>query len=154
MKMTEHEKQEFLVAFGNRIRKLRTDKQLSLDELARKCGYTSENARSSIQKIEAGKSDIPASKIKALAQALEVPIGEIMGWYDEWDKKFDTQHISKSVELIELIEEQHGKAITEAFTMYIQLDSDDQGEIRGEMKQMLKGEKYSIQKESSNGKAI
>ena len=149
--MTEHEKQEFLVAFGNRIRKLRTDKQLSLDELARKCGYTSENARSSIQKIEAGKSDIPASKIKALAQALEVPIGEIMGWYDEWDKKFDTQHISKSVELIE---EQHGKAITEAFTMYIQLDSDDQGEIRGEMKQMLKGEKYSIQKESSNGKAM
>ena len=152
--MTEHEKQEFLVAFGNRIRKLRTDKQLSLDELARKCGYTSENARSSIQKIEAGKSDIPASKIKALAQALEVPIGEIMGWYAEWDKKFDTQHISKSVELIELIEEQHGKAITEAFTMYIQLDSDDQEEIRGEMKQMLKGEKYSIQKESSNGKAM
>ena len=145
--MTEHEKQEFLVAFGNRIRKLRTDKQLSLDELSRKCGYTSENARSSIQKIEAGKSDIPASKIKALAQAWEVPIGEIMGWYDEWDQKFDTEHISKSVELIELIEEQHGKTTTEAFTMYIQLDNDDQGEIRGEMKQMLKSEKYSVKKE-------
>ena len=148
--MTEHEKQEFLVAFGNRIRKLRTDKQLSLDELARKCGYTSENARSSIQKIEAGKSDIPASKIKLLAQALEVPIGEIMGWYDEWDNQFNTEHISKSVELFELIEEQHGKAASEAFTMYIQLDSDDQGEVRGEMKQMLKADKYSVKKELKN----
>ena len=70
-----------------------------------------------------------------------------MGWYDEWDQKFDTEHISKSVELIELIEEQHGKTTTEAFTMYIQLDNDDQGEIRGEMKQMLKSEKYSVKKE-------
>lgn len=152
--MTEHEKQEFLVAFGNRIRKLRTDKQLSLDELARKCGYTSENARSSIQKIESGKSDIPASKIKALAQALEVPVGKIMGWYDEWDKSFDTEYLSKNSKLIELIEEQHGKTAMEAFEMYIQLDNDDQGEIRGEMKQMLKADKYSIQKESSEGKAI
>lgn len=148
--MTEHEKQEFLIAFGNRIRKLRTDKQLSLDELARKCGYTSENARSSIQKIEAGKSDIPASKIKALAQALEVPIGEIMGWYDEWDEKFDTQHISKSVELIELIEEQHGKEVGKAFTMYIQLDDMDQGKIVERMEVLLEAEKYSVKKELKN----
>lgn len=152
--MTEHEKQEFLIGFGNRIRKLRTNKQLSLDELARKCGYNSENARSSIQKIEAGKSDIPASKIKLLAQALEVPIGEIMGWYDEWDNKFNTENISKSVELFELIEKEHGKSAGEAFTIYVQLDPEDQGEIRGEMKQMLKSEKYSIQKESSNGEVM
>ncbi len=152
--MTNGEKQEFLVAFGNRIKKLRTDKQLSLDELARKCGYTSENARSSIQKIEAGKSDIPASKIKLLAQALEVPIGEIMGWYDEWDNQFDTEHISKSVKLIELIEEQYGNKTSEAFAMFVQLDSDDQSEIRGEMKQMLKTDKYSVKKESSGGVAI
>lgn len=148
--MTEHEKQEFLIAFGNRIRKLRTEKQLSLDELARKCGYTSENARSSIQKIEAGKSDIPASKIKALAQALEVPVGEIMGWYDEWDKQFDTKHISKGAELIELIEEQHGKEVGKAFTMYVQLDDMDQGKIVERMEVLLEADKYSVKKELWN----
>lgn len=152
--MTEHEKQEFLIAFGNRIRKLRTDKQLSLDELARKCGYTSENARSSIQKIEAGKSDIPASKIKMLAQALEVPIAEIMGWYDEWDNQFDTEHISKSVELFELMEEQHGKEVREAFTMYVQLDGVDRIKVNERMEILLEDEKYSVKKESSGKKAI
>ncbi len=81
--MTENEKQKILIAFGNRIRKLRTEKQMSQDELAKKSGYNSENARSSIQKIEAGKSDIPASKIKSLAKALDVPVSEIMGWADE-----------------------------------------------------------------------
>lgn len=143
--MTNQEKQKFLIDFGNRIKKLRTERQMSLDELARKCGYTSDNARSSIQKIEAGKSDVPASKIVLLAKALNVPIGCIMGWWDEFDQKFDTESISKSIEqfeLIALIEKQHGKTASEAAAMYLKLDMEDQAEIRGEMKQMLKSDKY------------
>lgn len=77
-----------------------------------------------------------------------------MGWYDEFDKKYDTQKIQKEINLIEQIEQQHGKTASEAFGMYVQLDSDDQGEIRGEMKQMLKAEKYSAKDGSSSGKAI
>ena len=50
--------------------------------------------------------------------------------------------------------EQHGKTASEAFGLYTQLDSDDQGEIRGEMKHMLKSDKYSTQEGSLNGKAI
>ena len=53
--MTDTEKQKFLADFGNRIRQLRIEKQMSLDELARKCGYTSDNARSSIQKLKPEK---------------------------------------------------------------------------------------------------
>lgn len=155
--MTDNEKQEFLIAFGNRVRQLRTEKQMSLDELARKCGYTSDNARSSIQKIEAGKSDIPASKIRLIAKALEVPVSVIMGWCDEWDSSFDTEHLqfeTKKCELDSAIEEFYGSSATEALSLYSQLDNDDQGEIRGEMKQMLKDEKYSVKKESSSGKAM
>lgn len=155
--MTDHEKQEFLIAFGNRVRQLRTEKQMSLDELARKCGYTSDNARSSIQKIEAGKSDIPASKIRLIAKALEVPVSVIMGWCDEWDSSIDIKHLqaeTKKLELDSSIEEHYGKSAMEALSLYSQLDNDDQGEIRGEMKQMLKQEKYSVKKESSNGKAM
>lgn len=76
----DQEKQKYLQEFGNRVHQFRLEKGLSLDEVARKCGYTSENARSSIQKIEAGKSDLPASKIKALANALDIPLSSLMGF--------------------------------------------------------------------------
>ena len=69
-------------------------------------------------------------------------VGTLLCW-DEFDEKHDTKKIQKEVNLIERIEQQHGKITREAFEMYIQLDSDDQGEIRGEMKQMLKAEKYN-----------
>lgn len=80
-------------------------------------------------------------------------VGTLLCW-DEFDEKHDTKKIQKEVNLIERIEQQHGKITREAFEMYIQLDSDDQGEIRGEMKQMLKAEKYSAKDGSSSGKAI
>lgn len=38
--------------------------------------------------------------------------------------------------------------------MYVQLDIEDQAEIRGEMKQMLKSEKYSAKEGSSNEQAM
>lgn len=152
--MDSTEKAKFLEAFGSRVKKYRIEKELSQEALANLIGYTSDNARSSINKIEAGKSDLPASKIRLLAQALGVPIGGLMGWYDEFDQKYDTQKIQKEINLIEQIEQQHGKTASEAFGMYVQLDLDDQGEIRGEMKQMLKAEKYSTKDGSSSGKAI
>ncbi len=152
--MNSTEKAKFLEAFGSRVKKYRIEKELSQEALANLIGYTSDNARSSINKIESGKSDLPASKIRLLAQALGVPIGKLMGWWDEFDESHDTKEIQNEVNLIEQIEQHHGKTTSEAFGMYIQLDSDDQGEIRGEMKQMLKSEKYSAKDESSSGKAM
>lgn len=148
--MNEDQRKQYLIEIGNRIKQLRTKKDMSQDELAKKCGYGS---RSTINKIELGINDVPQSKVKAIAEALGVSVGTLLCW-DEFDQKYDTQKIQKEIDLIEQIEKQHGKTTSEAFGMYIQLDSDDQGEIRGEMKQMLKAEKYSIQKESSNGKAM
>ena len=58
------------------IRKLRKEAHLSQDELARKVGYTD---RSSIAKIEAGKVDLPETKIKIFAQALNTTPAELMG---------------------------------------------------------------------------
>lgn len=40
------------------------------------------------------------------------------------------------------IEQQYGSDAHRAFSMYVQLDQADRGEIRGEMKQMLKADKY------------
>ncbi len=148
--MNEDQRKQYLIEIGNRIKQLRTEKDMSQDELAKRSGYGS---RSTINKIELGINDVPQSKIKAIAEALGVSVGTLLCW-DEFDEKHDTNKIQKEVNLIEHIERQHGKTTREAFEMYIQLDSDDQGEIRGEMKQMLKAEKYSAKDGSSSGKAI
>lgn len=148
--MNEDQRKQYLIEIGNRIKQLRTEKDMSQDELAKRSGYGS---RSTINKIELGINDVPQFKIKAIAEALGVSVGTLLCW-DEFDEKHDTKKIQKEVNLIEHIERQHGKTTREAFEMYIQLDSDDQGEIRGEMKQMLKAEKYSAKDGSSSGKAI
>ena len=148
--MNEDQRKQYLIEIGNRIKQLRTEKDMSQDELAKRSGYGS---RSTINKIELGINDVPQSKIKAIAEALGVSVGTLLCW-DEYEEKHDTKKIQKEVNLIERIEQQHGKITREAFEMYIQLDSDDQGEIRGEMKQMLKAEKYSAKDGSSSGKAI
>lgn len=148
--MNEGQRKQYLIEIGNRIKQLRTEKDMSQDELAKRSGYGS---RSTINKIELGINDVPQSKIKAIAEALGVSVGTLLCW-DEFDESHNTIKIQNEINLIEQIEQQHGKTASEAFGMYVQLDSDDQGEIRGEMKQMLKAEKYSAKDGSSSGKAI
>lgn len=148
--MNEDQRKQYLIEIGNRIKQLRTEKDMSQDELAKRSGYGS---RSTINKIELGINDVPQSKIKAIAEALGVSVGTLLCW-DEFDESHNTIKIQNEINLIEQIEQQHGKTASEAFGMYVQLDLDDQGEIRGEMKQMLKAEKYSAKDGSSSGKAI
>ena len=65
-----------------RIKELREDRHMSQEELALKTGYTS---RTSIAKIEAGKIDLPQSKIVLFAKALDTTASYLMGW-EESDK--------------------------------------------------------------------
>lgn len=65
------------------IKKLREEKGMSQDELARLTGYTS---RSSIAKIEKGDVDLQQSKILAFAKALGTTPGKLMG-LTEFDDK-------------------------------------------------------------------
>lgn len=59
------------------IRRRRIELGLSQQELAERSGYTD---RSSIAKIEAGKVDLTQSKILAIAKALNISPGTLMGW--------------------------------------------------------------------------
>ena len=56
---------------------------MSQDELAKRTGYTS---RTSIAKIEAGKIDLPQSKIALFADALDTTVAYLMGWEEETNK--------------------------------------------------------------------
>lgn len=62
-----------------RIKERREALGLSQDELAMRLNYKS---RSTIAKIESGANDIPQSKIKAFADALNTTTSYLMGWDD------------------------------------------------------------------------
>lgn len=70
-----------------RIKQKREELGLSQDELAKRIGYKS---RSSINKIESGENDIPQSKIRAFARALETTTAQLMGFV-EFQKKLNDQ---------------------------------------------------------------
>lgn len=55
--------------FGENLKRIRIARGFSQDELARMVGYTN---RSSINKIEVGRSGIPANKVNELARVLGV----------------------------------------------------------------------------------
>ena len=67
------------MTIGDRIKKRRIQLGLSQQDIAEKLGYA---GRSSINKIELNQRDLPQSKIKAIADALDTSPGYIMGWTD------------------------------------------------------------------------
>ncbi len=68
---------------GNNILLLRKQLGWSQEELAKKMGYKS---KSTINKIELGKNDIPQSKIVQFAEVLGTTPAFLMGWSNEENK--------------------------------------------------------------------
>lgn len=115
----------FLEELGKRIKEYRLALNMSLEELAHKCGYGSENSRSTMQKIESGKSDLPVSKIKKLAAALEISVDELVGWN------------------VETVDKEEKKP-----TKYDLLDSEDKAKVDGFIEALLLDPKYKKDIES------
>lgn len=79
------------------IKKRRQELKMSQSKLAELVGYTN---RSSIAKIEAGKIDLPQSKIVEIAQALQTTSGDLMGWEDKkinWTDNVEPVKINRDV---------------------------------------------------------
>lgn len=139
--MTDAEKKEYLKAFGERICQLRTERNMSQDELARKCGYISDNARSSIQKIEAGRNDPPASKIQAIANALEVSLDALL---ENLPNASDSATFSKQSAIYDDVKEVFGNPACEMLKKFSRLDNSDQWKAIGKIEDLLEDEKYSV----------
>lgn len=72
------EKEQFLKNLGANVRYYRQLNHMSQEELGNRCGYTKENARSSIYRIETGQNDITASRLKKLASVFGISPLELM----------------------------------------------------------------------------
>lgn len=73
------------MTIGERIKQKRNELKLSQRELCKRMGYSD---HSTIAKIEAGKVDIPQSRIVQFSEALGVSIAYLMGW-EEAEKNND-----------------------------------------------------------------
>ena len=138
--MTIEEKQEYLKVFGEYVRYLRQKKGWSQEELATKCGYTSGTRKSTIHKIEAGKSDLSASKIKTLASVLGVSPADLI---DPPSEARDEMMIC------ELFERCHGKEAFQMVQKFLRLDPGDQGRIGERIDVLLESDKYQKEKTQS-----
>ena len=135
--MSNDEKEIYLKEFGLRVKHYRLSQHITLEELANKCGYTSATSRSTIQKIEAGKSDVPASKIVKLAKALGVGISALL----------DGEEQETILDINKLVTGHYGEPVGTLLPLVAKLDTEDLAEIRGEVKGMLKSDKYTTEKE-------
>ena len=82
------------MSLGKRIANARIEKGLTQDELAKRLGYKS---RSSINKIELGCQDVPMSKVKAFAWALDVTPEYLMGWSADYSPAVTDDTVSLEV---------------------------------------------------------
>lgn len=64
---------KFLISLGKRIRKLRLEKGLSMDELALECDLE----KSQIYRIENGKISSQVKTINLIAEGLQVSLSEL-----------------------------------------------------------------------------
>jgi len=73
---------------GKKIQQRRKDLGLTQEELATRMGYKS---KSTINKIELGKNDIPQSKIVRFAEALNTSPSYLMGWEEDPNESRQTR---------------------------------------------------------------
>ena len=68
------------MSIGEKIKERRIALNLSQRDLAERMGYSN---HSTIARIEAGKVDLPQSKIVQFSEVLHISIADLMGWKEE-----------------------------------------------------------------------
>ena len=123
--------------FLDKLDILMKEQNLNKHTLSHVCGipYTTIDAF-----YKKGYENIKLSTIKKLAQYFNTTIDYLMREEVE-DRCYGKENPYNS---------QYNEKAQEVLALYLQLDIEDRAEIRGEMKHMLKSEKYSIQEELKN----
>lgn len=137
----EDKRKEFMKVLGNNIRKYRESKGLSQEELANLCGWNTNNARSTISKIESGTNDVPTSKLKIIAEKLGVSVCDLM----------DCSKVQEQIKPVEPVKQPFDEEIASLVSSFLKLDAVDRIKITERINTLLDDEKYSVKKESSKG---
>lgn len=135
------------MTMGEYIKKLREEKGWSQDELGQKVGVN----RAAVQKWEKGTvENIKRSTIKELSKVLGVSPCDLM----QWDEEVNLQKVQHEIDACELFEKCYGKEAFKAVSMFLKLDTVDQGKVVERMEVLLEAEKYSAKEGLSGKRAI
>ena len=111
------------MTMGERIRILRKQHKMSMEELGSKLGV----GKSAILKYEKGQvENLPRSTIEKMAILFGVSPSYLM-CFDEWDKH--SEHLSDEVILIERIQAKWGKEMISIMQNFCELNADGQSTL-------------------------
>ena len=112
------------MTMGERIRILRKQHKMSMEELGSKIGV----GKSAILKYEKGEvENLPRSTIEKMSILFGVSPSYLM-CFDEWDN--NSEHLSDEVILIERIQAKWGKDMVTIMQNYYELNSEGQSTLR------------------------
>lgn len=113
--------------------------------------------KNDLSQYVSGKVEPKQDKLSILGMALNVNEVWLMGYNVPAGRKeleLLEKQLSNEAAACEMFEKCYGKEGLEAIQLFIQLDSLDRGKIIERMEVLLEDEKYSVQKELSDGKAM
>lgn len=118
---------------GQIIKKLRESQDMTQETVAELMGYSH---KSSINKIEMGKADLPQSKLLAFAKLFNVSPCYLLGIEDNpatdedkklWNEKFNYNDIlHDETALWDIIQQAFGKNTTDMLHLFVQLNNQGQ----------------------------
>lgn len=135
-----------MLQFDKRLKSLREESGLSQSELAKLVQIS----KSSINMYERGEREPKFETLEILADYFNVDMNYLLGTSDVRNR-YQQEILSQKntsqrqpCDIFTHIKQKLGEDTHDAVSMYVRLDRDDRGEVRGEMKQMLKADKYKI----------
>lgn len=150
------------MTLGDLVKEYRERQNISMEEFSKICNL-SKGYISMLENNTNPRNNKPIAPtlptIKKIALAMNMDMDTILGALDseqeinlnfESERSTGNEEALKDSKIYDLVENYFGETTRNALEIYIQLDPNDQGEIRGEMKQMLKADKYFIRKESKH----
>jgi transcriptional regulator with XRE-family HTH domain len=99
-------KEQYLAAFGSRVRAARERAKLTQEELSERCNCGYEGGRGTISKIECGKSDVPISHVVAIADALNTTVAYLLSIEKEDISVERAREVGRLEGQIDLLKEQ------------------------------------------------
>lgn len=147
---------------ADRLKQIMNERGLKQVDILEACKpycekYGVKLAKNDLSQYISGKVQPGQDKLSILGLALNVNEVWLMG-YNVPPGKDELRNIEQQLNheaaACELFEKCYGKEAFQAVTLFLQLDTLDQGRAIGSMEEILKADKYAIKKELSNGKAI
>jgi len=130
------------------IKTKRLEKGFTMKELALLVNVS----EATVSRWESGEiANMKRSNIVALAKHLEIsPEFFLSESFPSHKENVKISNPQSNIDIDTLIAQKYGDDCMNAILLYAKLDTNDRAELRGEMKQMLKADKYHVKNESKH----